>query len=313
MAKSDNLSVVLKLLVEGQKLTATDTDLQDRLETSERNVQRYLKELSNNYDEIVTEVIDRKTYYKIIKVSDIVNNFLSTSNDMSWLIQLMAESDKRIFSELEEESKERLEKILSSEKDIFLYQNSPFEVFEDAEHKKIFRDLKRAVQNNEYRDIDYEYNNFKPFTAVKCLKLIFMENNWYVAIGTEEDFVIFLRISFIKEVRYSDKASYQPTQLNRYKEFFETIQNPMTLFGVKKEKAHILVVAKDAKYFKPNMKKLLTSQNFIRKNEDGTVEFTVEYTQSLEVLPFIKKWLPSLKILSPKSLRDELRADLDAY
>ncbi len=61
------------------------------------------------------------------------------------------------------------------------------------------------------------------------------------------------------------------------------------------------------------MKPHLKSQKFIRKNGDGSVEFTLEYTQPIEVLPFIKKWLPDLQILSPKELSDELKEDLRRY
>jgi len=74
-----------------------------------------------------------------------------------------------------------------------------------------------------------------------------------------------------------------------------------------------LASPKVAKYFKADMKKLLTSQKFIEERSDGSVEFTLEYTQSMEILPLIKKWLPDLKILSPKILDDEFRASLEAY
>jgi predicted DNA-binding transcriptional regulator YafY len=53
------------------------------------------------------------------------------------------------------------------------------------------------------------------------------------------------------------------------------------------------------------MKKFLSSQQFVKKEEDGSVIFTLEYTQSLEVLPFIQRWLPDLIIVEPKELKDE--------
>jgi len=53
------------------------------------------------------------------------------------------------------------------------------------------------------------------------------------------------------------------------------------------------------------MKKFLSSQKFIEEKEDGSVIFTLEYTQSLEILPFIQRWLPDLIILSPQDLKEE--------
>jgi len=53
------------------------------------------------------------------------------------------------------------------------------------------------------------------------------------------------------------------------------------------------------------MKKFLSSQKFIEELEDGSVVFSIEYTQALEVLPFIQKWIPDLIILEPQELKKE--------
>jgi hypothetical protein len=57
------------------------------------------------------------------------------------------------------------------------------------------------------------------------------------------------------------------------------------------------------------MKKFMSSQKFFEKVDDEVV-FTLEYTQELEILPFIKRWLPDLIILEPKELKDRLDEDL---
>lgn len=314
MNKHEALNSLGQKLMNGDKIANNNGVLLEYFGCSSRTLKRYLEILDDKYG-LKKTVIDRVTYYSLeTKISNIVNEYLSTTEDMTWLIQMINSSDKRLFSKLEEDTKARLENILSAEKDIFLYQNSPFELLEGKEHNQIFRELKLAVKKNEYRNIHYSYNSQVILEEVQCLKLIFMENNWYVAIATKEKKVIFLRISFIQKVEYSsNKVSYHSKQLALYSDFFKTFQNPMTLFGKKKRKAHLLASPKVSKYFKPNMKKLLSSQTFIEERSDGSVEFTLEYTQSMEILPLIKKWLPDLKIVSPKSLRDELRADLQAY
>ena len=318
MTKHDALNILGERLMAGDKISSNNQELRELFgkngkPCSTRTLKRYLDELNEKYGLKIT-IEDRTTCYSLEReISSIVHEYLSTTDDMTWLVQMINSSDKTLFAKLEEDTKERLENILSSEKDIFLYQNSPFELLESKEHQQTFRALKSAVKNNEYRNIHYEYNNYVVLEDIQCLKLIFIENNWYVAIATEDKKVLFLRISFIKKVEYSSKISYQSKQLNRYIDFFKTFQNAMTLYGVKKQKAHILATPKVAKYFKLNMKKLLTSQKFIKEHDDGSVEFTLDYTQSIEVLPTIKRWLPDLKILSPKSLDDALRDDLRAY
>lgn len=66
------------------------------------------------------------------------------------------------------------------------------------------------------------------------------------------------------------------------------------------------------------MKPFFSSQAFIRENENG-VEFTLSYTQPMEVLPFIKRWLPGIKILEfnegelEEILKRDLQAALESY
>ena len=59
------------------------------------------------------------------------------------------------------------------------------------------------------------------------------------------------------------------------------------------------------------MKKVLSSQKFIQENQDGSVLFSLEYTQPIEILPLIQKWLPDLIILEPKELKQEYIAKLE--
>ena len=305
MTKSEKLSLLMKYLIDGMEVSKDNKEVQESLFCSEKTLARYLKELDDKYSEIFRTVQNRKAYYKLIKVSDIFHKFLSTTDDISWLIQLINESDKKIFMELEEKTKKSLNKILSGQKDIFLYQNSPFEIFENPMEKIIFEKLKSAVKNNDYRNIDYYYNNFISYKNVKCLKLIFMENNWYVAVAKEDEKLIFLRISFIQAVTYCKKNSYQSSNLIKYNDFFKTFQNPMTIYDKPKQTAKIIATAKIAKYFKPNMKKFLSSQKFIKENPDKSIQFSLEFTQPLEILPFIQKWLPDLIIIEPKELKEE--------
>jgi predicted DNA-binding transcriptional regulator YafY len=57
------------------------------------------------------------------------------------------------------------------------------------------------------------------------------------------------------------------------------------------------------------MKKFFPSQQFIKKENDSVI-FSVEYTQPLEILPFIKKWMPNLVILEPTELKEELKNEI---
>jgi len=60
------------------------------------------------------------------------------------------------------------------------------------------------------------------------------------------------------------------------------------------------------------MKRFFISQQFIQQYEDGSVEFRVDYTQDLEILPFVKRWLPDIVVLEPSELKRALVEDLQA-
>jgi hypothetical protein len=72
------------------------------------------------------------------------------------------------------------------------------------------------------------------------------------------------------------------------------MQNAFTLYGVTPKTVTIKALPEVSQYFKEGMKKFFKSQKFIEEQKDGSVVFSLQYTQPLEILPFIQKWMPSL-------------------
>jgi predicted DNA-binding transcriptional regulator YafY len=218
-----------------------------------------------------------------------------------------------ILKGFDDDQKKALQRQAKKDKDVVLFRTNPLENLMDPETEKLLRKLKNAVKNHEYRTFQYTYNHHsETFEDLKCLKLIFMKNNWYLATENEERAYRLLRIAFIDKIDYSAKSGYQKSVLDRYDDFFATMQNPMSLPFVPKKTAILKAHGRIAVYFKESMKKFMESQAFI-KEEDGAIVFSVEYTQPLEVLPFIKEWLPDMEILEPAELREMLVGELQKY
>jgi len=78
----------------------------------------------------------------------------------------------------------------------------------------------------------------------------------------------------------------------------------MTHWGKETKVATIQAKPNIAKYFGKDMKKFLSSQRFKDRLDDGSIIFTLNYTEELEILPFIQKWLPDLIILEPRELKE---------
>ncbi len=301
---------LMEILIDKKKIKANDKEIAKELGYSTKTLGRHLNDISSLYNSIIEIKEGKNRVYELVDVSYIFEKIITNNDDLYWFFDLVDRWDSSIFKDIGY-------KVSKKERDVYLYKNSPFEELKSDKQKDMFRSLKSAIINKEYRDIYYIYNKPRVHKQAIPLKLIFMEQNWYVAIIDKEEGFRFLRIFFIEDIKNSAKRSYErdlkEDELKEYNQFLKTFQNPMTRYNTPKKIAHIKASPKVAKYFNKNMKQHLKSEKFIKKHKDGSVEFTLEYTQSIEVLPLIKKWLPDLKIISPKELEDELREDLKIY
>lgn len=316
---------LMDYMLKGRELYALDEQLQEELGVKYRTLLRYLEEIEENYGDVI--VCDKQnriiggrqvTIYRTIDpakdLADILNFFINNdAQGMGYLMKLIHDNDPEILKGFNENQKKAFQRQVKKDRDVVLFRTNPLENLMDDETDKRLRVLKNAVKNHEYRNFNYTYNQHSEILEdLKCLKLIFMKNNWYIATENEERKFRLLRVAFIDQINYSKKTSYQKSVLDRYNDFFVTMQNPMTLPFEPKKTVILKAHGRIAVYFKESMKKFMESQNFIREEEDAVV-FSVEYTQPLEVLPFIKEWLPNMEILEPSELRELLIQELTTY
>jgi len=290
-----------------KEISNNDAYLLDAFACSYRTLERYLNEIEESYDHIISIKKGHRKVWKLVSVSDIFEEFIKNSEDLSQLFLMAQEFDPEILKELERGT---LSKVAKNDENLFLFKNSIMEEIQSDEAKELFKTLKRAIKNHEYRDIVYHYDKESIYKNEKCLKLIFIDNNWYLVVIDGEGVLRFRRLSFIFAVKYSNKSSFQTKEIEPYLEFLKNVQNAMTLYGVEKQVATIKATPTIAKYFDEGMKKFLPSQTFKSKEEDGSVVFTLEYTQPLEVLPFVQKWLPDLIIVESLELKEAYRKKL---
>ncbi len=303
--KETKLQRILFILDEFHKRSDNTLDAYDERLLEEcgglsvKQMGRLLDEIAYELDSIEAIKIGRKKAYKLLKPMDLFVETFKNSNEISWIFNMAHEGDPEVFKELEQFTKQT--------KHVFQFKNTPFEDTETLEEKEIFQTLKRAVKNREYAKITFRGNeNNRTQDNLKCLKLIFMQGNWYLAYVDEKDRVKFGRISFMEKVEYASKAeSFQPSTVKKQMDFLKNIQNAMTLYDRPVKIAKLKASGYAAKYFYEGMKPFLSSQKFVEMLDDGSVIFTVEYTQALEVLPFIQSWMPNLTILEPAHLQEK--------
>ena len=299
--KETKLQRILFILDELHKrldntLDAYDERLLDECGLSVKQVGRLLDEIANELDNIELIKIGRKKAYKLIKPIDLFVETFENASDISWLFNMAHDADPEIFKELEEYT--------NKTKHVFQFKNTPFEDIKSLEEKEVFKRLKSAVKHREYRKIKFKGKD-EAQDNLKCLKLMFMDGNWYIAY-IEDDQLRFGRICFIEKVEYaSNIGSFQPSSVKKQMDFLQTVQNSMTRYDKPSKTARLQAKPFIAKYFDEDMKKFMSSQKFEKRLDDGSVVFTIEYTQPIEILPFIQGWLPNLLILEPKDLKEQ--------
>ena len=314
MAKLKKTKALFKLMeyfLTQKEISSYDERILDEFGCDKKTLERYLQEIESSYAHIVTIKKAQKKVWKFVRVSDIFEEFIKNSDDILGLFLMAQEFDPYIFKELE---KGTLSKVAKNDENIFLFKNSIMEEMQEAKTQKIFKELKEAIKKHEYRDLLYVYNQEVVYEDIKPLKLMFMDNNWYLAFITQEKEFKFSRLSFIKQLKKrASQTGFQSKELKPYFDFLPKVQNAMTLYGVESKVARLKALPNIAKYFTKDMKKFLPSQTFQELLADGSVIFTVEYTQELEVLPFVQKWMPDLIIVEPKELDQHYVEKLNNY
>lgn len=285
-------------------LTAYDRVLQDRLNLSPKQIIRLLEDLEQEFDAIIELPNKRRKTFKLIKAIDLFVETFEQTDNIDWFFHMAHDADPEIFKELENYTNQN--------KNVYKFINTPFEDINDLKSNDVIKKLEVAIKNREYRKLKF-YNHDEEYDNTKCLKLLYIDNNWYLAAVGEDDILRLSRVSFIEKVDYAtNMGSYQSQSVKKQVDFIENnIQNSMTLYGKPVQKATIKADASRAKYFDKGMKKFLPSQEFQKKLDDGSVVFTLKYTQPLEILPFIQKWIPYLVVLEPLELREEFLNNLN--
>jgi hypothetical protein len=253
--------IIMQEISKSASKTITAYELKDRLGKSPKQIERYLGDLMREFHNLIEFKEGRKKAYKLIDDFDAFIEAFQNMDEFNELFYLAQESNPKLFKKLE---------FQFNKNDIFLFKNT---IFETVQNQEIFNNLKTAIKANEYRIIKLKDAKEQ---EVKCIKLVFVDNNWYLAYVDSDDALRLARVSFIESVKYASKNSFQKSSIKKHLNELETkLQNAMTRFDKEQQIATIKATSQVAKYFEKDMKKFLLSQEFQEKLDDGSVIFTV--------------------------------------
>jgi hypothetical protein len=237
----------------------------------------------------------------------------------------LASKNPRIFNYLldlpvkdfDETSVPLLKKIFAAMSNNVIGHLGIVEDLQNERFHKMYEIFESAIKNRYSMQLHLNDEGF--LDEVKPIRIVFIDNNWNLAFETKDPdngkkVFRFCRFSFIDKWDFitTDKKrnTFHVKDMHAYEIFLDTAQNGLSLYDVPIQTATIRATPAVAKYFDDGMKKFLRSQTFISQEADGSVIFTLEYTQPLEIFILIRRWLPELIILQPRSLAEAYCADL---
>lgn len=251
--------------------------------------------------------------YKAI-TKKVFENFLSPKN-ISFMAQTFNLARRNSLFEsfdIDDTDKSIIKNKLKEYDKIYEFKNRPFE--NKINDYDLIKSLENAIKYSKYIVIDYEVNGKIQKIEIKPYKILFMNENFYLASEVEDKPYLFspFRISKIHKVTNTSKTFHKDYDIV---DFIKSIQTPFAVYN-KDYKSHLITVllevdSSKAEYFKS--KKYLLSQEIVEEKENGNLVIKYEITQNLEIEELIYKWMPHIKVIEPLNLKNKIEKQLKSY
>ena len=283
--------------------------------TSRRNIDRdinVVKEYFPNSFELFHGGKGEKSCFKAI-TKDVFNNFMD-KDTLALMVQTfnIAQRNNLLESlDISEADKKIIDAKIKKSKDCYEFITKPYET--KKSDVKLLQEIERAISGKRYTTIIQKEASGKKAYDVKPYKIVFMNENFYLACeNTNEEFPFSIfRLINIETVTLHSRTFHINPDIA---DFIKYMQTPFPKYTPEFRK-HLIevkveVAREKARLFKA--KKHLATQ-IEAEQADGSLILTFKVTQDREVEELVKKWIPYLKVLSPLSLKQKIEDDLKKY
>lgn len=280
---------------------------------SEKTIRRDLNVIKLVFPESFELIRGEKGCYKAI-TKKMFNQFLDERN-LSLLIQTFSISQRSdLFKSLDISKSDKLiiESKLKESKKFYEFKTKPFE--SKKNDYAIMKKLESVIYHQKYISINYIVNNQVKQYEVKPYKIVFMNENFYLACEIDSDFFQFglYRVSKIKEIIDTNRTFHKNLEIE---DFIKFMQTPFAYYrkGFRKYLIEIILEVDKSKAFFFKAKKFLSSQEIIEEKKNGNLLISYQVTQELEIEELIKRWLPYVRVIEPLSLKEKIESELKEY
>jgi len=283
---------------------------------SDKTIRRDLDVIKEFFDdniELIRGGKGEKGCYKAI-TKKAFENFINPEL-LSLMVQtfnLANRSDLFENFNIDEADKKILESKIKEINKLYEFKNKPFETKKDD--FVIFKKLESSIKHQKYIKIEYEVGKEKQKFEVKPYKIVFINENFYLACEIEYEILEFAmyRISKIKSVEDTSKTYHKNIEIEQ---FIKDMQTPFSFYrrDYKKYLIDIVLEVDSSKAFFFKAKKHLKSQEIIETKENGNLLVKFKVTQEIEIEDLVKRWIPYLKVVKPLSLKTKIKDEVRKY
>lgn len=281
---------------------------------SDKTIRRVLDVLKPYFNfELIRGGKGEKGHYKAV-TKQVFENFMTpeTLSLMALTFSMASKSDLFENFNLNEDDKKLISKELKNVNKVYEFKNKPFETTEAD--KNILRSLEHSIKFGKCVIIEYPDQGQMKKTEVKPYKILFMNENFYLACEVEhEDYMFSMyRISKIKTVEQTSKTFRTHPDIA---DFIKDIQTPFAIYvpDYKRFAKEVILEVDRSKAYFFKAKKHLKSQEVLETKENGNILVKYKVTQTLEAEALIKAWLPHVRVVKPLSLKQKIEDELREY
>ncbi len=306
MSQSQRILTILQMLFDKQIINSDK--LSNYFDTDKRSIQRDIKLLKEFFKD---KLYQPKRGEYILQDSEHLYSFIQNvqnSNNLKAFFEFITLFDDKLLSFFDQEQFPMIKQIRRESRVYYHILEKPIESLKSD----FLDDIKKAISQRQYANLSFQEIQKRDLEMIKPIKIVFADGNWYLASITKNyksnNGFKFFRINFITDFRLLPQTFQREIEAEKF------IENFQSLFQNYKSNAYevkLRIDAKVSRYFL--VKKHLKSQRIIEKKENDDLIITYQINDEMEVIPLIKKWLPYLKVLSPKTLDDRIKKEIEQY
>ena len=290
------LTIILSRLNDGEGLSVTQ--LAEEFNVSERTIQRDFNERLISFP-----IYQEKKKWKMQEGFKLEKSTTIEDAVVLDIMEKLVEGAGQAFSV-------KAEKLLSKIKN---QTYNPFYAklnMEDIGDKlKEVQQLETAIKSKQNTTFTYSLEKKTSTVEVQPLKIANYEGFWYlIALDAKSGvlkkyYLKNIKLITLKEVYFEVDERLDTLLENSISVWFDKEKEPY--------KVVLELSAEVAKYFK--RKPIAKTQKVEQMHQDGSMTVSIEITNDMEIIPFVKYWAPHIDVTEPKRIEESIKKDLREY